>query len=148
VIRFEIPALYPLTIDKKPTRDLIERAMPTGTAIIAPSDAANPWYEARTIRNSIANRRRRHGRGISRPRHTARSHGCHQSTDLRPGSGKQVGVVADKLTNLQFARISPQGDRVVMQIDSGINDVWVLDLARGVRTRLTFGPNSNMFPLW
>jgi hypothetical protein len=35
-----------------------------------------------------------------------------------------------------------------MQIDSGINDVWVLDLARGVRTRLTFGPNSNMFPLW
>jgi eukaryotic-like serine/threonine-protein kinase len=63
-------------------------------------------------------------------------------------SGKQVGVVADKLANLQFARISPQGDRVAIQIDTGINDVWVLDLARGVRTRLTFGPNSNMFPLW
>jgi eukaryotic-like serine/threonine-protein kinase len=63
-------------------------------------------------------------------------------------SGKQVGIVADKLANLQFARISPQGDRVAMQIDNGINDVWVVDLVRGVRTRLTFGPNSNLFPLW
>jgi serine/threonine protein kinase len=63
-------------------------------------------------------------------------------------NGKQVGTVADKLTNLQTARISPQGDRVALQIDTGENDVWVLDLARGVRTRLTFGPVSNAFPVW
>jgi Tol biopolymer transport system component len=63
-------------------------------------------------------------------------------------NGKQIGTVADKLTNLQTARISPQGDRIALQIDVGMNDIWVLDLARGVRTRLTFGPVSNTFPVW
>jgi eukaryotic-like serine/threonine-protein kinase len=63
-------------------------------------------------------------------------------------SGKQVGTVAEKLTNLQVARISPQGDRIALQIDSGENDIWVLDLARGVRTRLTFGPVANTSPVW
>ncbi|MGC1448932.1 MAG: protein kinase [Candidatus Sulfotelmatobacter sp.] len=63
-------------------------------------------------------------------------------------NGKQIGTVADKLTNLQTARISPQGDRIALQIDTGMNDIWVLDLARNVRTRLTFGPVSNTFPVW
>ena len=63
-------------------------------------------------------------------------------------NGKQIGTVADKLTNLQTAVLSPQGDRVALQIDTGMNDVWVLDLARGVRTRLTFGPVANTFPVW
>jgi Tol biopolymer transport system component len=63
-------------------------------------------------------------------------------------TGKQIGTVADKLTNLQTARISPQGDRIAMQIDTGMNDIWVLDLARNVRTRLTFGPVSNTYPVW
>jgi serine/threonine protein kinase/Tol biopolymer transport system component len=63
-------------------------------------------------------------------------------------NGKQIGTVADKLTNLQTARLSPQGDRIALQIDTGMNDIWVLDLARGVRTRLTFGPVSNTYPVW
>jgi serine/threonine protein kinase/Tol biopolymer transport system component len=63
-------------------------------------------------------------------------------------SGKQITTVADKLTNLLLARISPQGDRIAMQIDTGVNDIWVLDVARGTRTRLTFGPVSNAFPVW
>jgi serine/threonine protein kinase/Tol biopolymer transport system component len=62
--------------------------------------------------------------------------------------GNQIGVAADKFTSLRYAQVSPQGDRVVLQIDSGTNDVWVLDPARGVRTRLTFGPVSNNFPIW
>jgi serine/threonine protein kinase len=61
---------------------------------------------------------------------------------------KQVATIANKLTNLQDARLSPQGDRVALQIDMGANDIWVLDLARGVRTRLTFGPVSNSNPVW
>jgi Tol biopolymer transport system component len=61
---------------------------------------------------------------------------------------KQLSSIADKLTNLQIARLSPQGDRIAMQIDTGVNDIWILDLARGVRTRLTFGPVANMFPEW
>jgi len=63
-------------------------------------------------------------------------------------SGKQVSVAADNLQDLQFARLSPQGDRVALTIDSGVNDIWSLDLARGVRTRLTFGPTGNTFPVW
>ncbi len=62
--------------------------------------------------------------------------------------GKQLSVVADKLTNLQSAVLSPRGDRVVIGIDTGENDLWVLDLARGVRTRLTFGPIANAHPVW
>ncbi len=62
--------------------------------------------------------------------------------------GKQTGIVADKLENLQSAVISPQGDRIAMGIDIGENDIWVLDLARGVRTRLTFGPIANAYPVW
>ncbi|MGA8270082.1 MAG: protein kinase [Candidatus Sulfotelmatobacter sp.] len=62
--------------------------------------------------------------------------------------GNQLTPVADKLTNLQGARLSPQGDRIALQIDTGVNDIWVLDVARGVRTRLTFGPVSNDFPVW
>ncbi len=62
--------------------------------------------------------------------------------------GKQAGAVATKLTNLQYARLSPQGERVALQIDTGVNDIWVLDLARGVRTRLTFGPVANTSPVW
>ena len=61
---------------------------------------------------------------------------------------KPVGTVADKLTNLQTAVLSPQGDRIAMTIDTGQPEIWVLDVARGVRTRLTFGPISNSFPVW
>jgi Tol biopolymer transport system component len=61
---------------------------------------------------------------------------------------KQISTIADKLTDLQVAVISPQGDRVAMQINAGATDIWVLDLARGVRTRLTFGPVANTVPIW
>ena len=64
-------------------------------------------------------------------------------------SGKQLGTtVVDNVTNLIGVRISPQADRVVLQIDNGITDLWVFDLARATRTRLTFGPVSNAFPVW
>jgi eukaryotic-like serine/threonine-protein kinase len=64
-------------------------------------------------------------------------------------NGKQMGTVADNLTNLTRASMSPQGDRIALQVAPlGVFDIWVLDLARGVRTRLTFGPVSNTFPVW
>jgi Tol biopolymer transport system component len=63
-------------------------------------------------------------------------------------NGKQIGAAADKLTNLQTARVSPQGDRIALGIDLGMNDIWVLDGARGVKTRLTFGPVQNNTPVW
>jgi len=63
-------------------------------------------------------------------------------------TGKELSVAADNLQNLNFARLSPQGDRVALTLDTGVNDIWSLDLARGVSTRLTFGPTGNTFPVW
>ena len=63
-------------------------------------------------------------------------------------SGKLSGMVADKLANLQSFALSPQGDRIALDLDTGQSDIWVLDLQRGVRTRLTFGPTLNAYPIW
>jgi len=63
-------------------------------------------------------------------------------------TGKKISTIADKFSNLLGARVSPQGDRVALQIDVGVNDIWVLDLARGIKTRLTFGPVANTNPVW
>ena len=62
--------------------------------------------------------------------------------------GKQITTIAENLPNLQRSTLSPQGDRVALEIDDGQADIWVLDLARGVRTRLTFGPIANQSPVW
>ncbi len=61
---------------------------------------------------------------------------------------KQITTLADKIANIYGAVVAPQGDRIALQIDMGENDIWVLDLARGVRTRLTFGPIANTDPVW
>jgi eukaryotic-like serine/threonine-protein kinase len=65
-------------------------------------------------------------------------------------NGKQVGIVVDKLSNVQTARLSPQADRVALEIDNGAgaHDVWIYDVARKVQTRLTFGPLQNGWPAW
>ena len=63
-------------------------------------------------------------------------------------TGKQIGNVADTFPNLGLARLSPEGNRVALQMDNAQADIWVLDLGRGVRTRLTFGPVSNQSPVW
>jgi eukaryotic-like serine/threonine-protein kinase len=65
-------------------------------------------------------------------------------------NGRQLGVVADKLTNLQTAKLSPRADRIALEIDNGAgaHDIWVFDIARAVQTRLTFGPVENDAPVW
>jgi len=64
-------------------------------------------------------------------------------------NGKDAGVAADNLTQV-IARLSPRGDLAALQTESGAGaaDIFVLDLARGVRTRLTFGPVANTTPRW
>jgi eukaryotic-like serine/threonine-protein kinase len=65
-------------------------------------------------------------------------------------SGKDAGVAADNIEGSPVLRLSPKGDRLALQMESGTGtaDIYVLDLARGVRTRLTFGPVSNVLPRW
>ncbi len=50
-----------------------------------------------------------------------------------------------------FPRLSPDGTRVAVAIQetTGENtDLWVLDLARGSRTRITRGGNNRFYPIW
>ncbi len=52
-----------------------------------------------------------------------------------------------------YPRFSPDGQRVAVAIaavpeNSADADVWVLEVERGARTRLTFGGNNRFFPTW
>ena len=60
----------------------------------------------------------------------------------------KLSMIAEGLPEVNDFSLSPQGDRVALQMNNGVSDVWVLDLARGTRTRLTFGPIYNNAPRW
>jgi Tol biopolymer transport system component len=65
-------------------------------------------------------------------------------------AGKQTDVFGEPAVQLG-ARISPDGSRISVGVyDSGsqTTQIWVGDIARGVRTRLTSGPGSNTGPVW
>jgi Tol biopolymer transport system component len=47
----------------------------------------------------------------------------------------------DAYTDVQ---ISPDGKKVFFAIESPENDIWTYDLARGIKTRLTFGASTSV----
>jgi dipeptidyl aminopeptidase/acylaminoacyl peptidase len=52
-------------------------------------------------------------------------------------------------TNLRWVALSPDGTQAAWSaIEQGNRDIWTADLARGVRTRLTFAPEADAFPVW
>jgi Tol biopolymer transport system component len=68
--------------------------------------------------------------------------------------GKRLGVVGEPGFYGDVA-LSPDGSRVA--VTTGLNnsssratdtDVWVYDVARGARTRVTFDPTVERFPVW
>ncbi len=65
-------------------------------------------------------------------------------------NGKQIATAVKKAANLLFFKLSPQADRIALEIDNGTgaHDIWVYDVAREVQTRLTFGPVENDAPIW
>jgi len=64
-------------------------------------------------------------------------------------SGKDMQVVADNVL-WATARLSPQGDRAATSMinASSSEAIFVLDLARGIRTRISFGPVTDEWPIW
>lgn len=67
-----------------------------------------------------------------------------------PQTGKLLGTVGEP-GPIADLRISPDGSRVAYRrdsLDSKESDIWVLDLARGSSTRLTFGQSSFTSPVW
>ncbi len=63
--------------------------------------------------------------------------------------GKRSGDVAPE-DSYGSMRLSPDEKRVALgRLDSaGLDDSWVLDLARGVFTRFTFDPKRDTAPIW
>ena len=65
-------------------------------------------------------------------------------------SGRRVGVVGEVLEWYQPS-LSPDGKKLAVGIEDERADqgnIWILDLAKGTRTRLTFGPASAWNPIW
>jgi eukaryotic-like serine/threonine-protein kinase len=64
--------------------------------------------------------------------------------------GKLVGSVAQP-DHYLWPALSPDGKRLAVAIFSGVQgtaDLWIFNLADGIRTRLTFGPGFQRFPVW
>jgi len=64
--------------------------------------------------------------------------------------GKEVGVISEA-DAYAGVRISPDGKRIAYYVDSSGYDIWSYDLARRVKTALTFGSGSaqgNLYPVW
>ena len=65
-------------------------------------------------------------------------------------TGKQVGTVGDPAT-YTAPRLSPDGKKLAVTIGDparATTDIWVYDLERGGKTRLTFDPSLNSQPVW
>jgi Tol biopolymer transport system component len=65
-------------------------------------------------------------------------------------TGKSVGTVGD-VTLVGSVALSPDEKRAALTLTTGTppnRDVWVVDLARGVNTRLTFEPPDDVSAVW
>jgi hypothetical protein len=63
--------------------------------------------------------------------------------------GRDRGTLGESGTYTYPFRISPDGRRVAAAVDAtGKNDLWLLDVERGVTTRFTSSAQSNTYPIW
>ena len=64
-------------------------------------------------------------------------------------SGKQGESVLPETADYYQPMLSPDASKLVFALENnGIGDIWVLDLARHTKTRITFGPQYSSWPLW
>ena len=65
-------------------------------------------------------------------------------------SGMQLGVLGDE-ADYDDVQLSPDETRVGVTMSdqtTGTTDLWLFDVARGVRTRFTFDPAVDRWPVW
>ncbi len=65
-------------------------------------------------------------------------------------SGKRIGLIGDRAEYLQ-PRMSFDGKRVAVDVynfQSHNIDIWIHDLERNSRTRFTFAPSYEQYPIW
>jgi eukaryotic-like serine/threonine-protein kinase len=63
-------------------------------------------------------------------------------------SGKPINPVGERAFFKGSGRISPDGKRLAVAMGDPEADIWIFDLARGTRTRLTFGGGTHLMPSW
>lgn len=66
-------------------------------------------------------------------------------------SGKPDGRIAGPQDIYLYPRFSPDGKRLAISIERpeiSLDDVWIIDVQRGMRTRVTFGNGDSTHPVW
>ncbi len=64
-------------------------------------------------------------------------------------SGKQGEPVLPETADYYWPKLSPDASKLAFGLETnGIADIWVLDVARHTKTRLTFGPLYSDYPVW
>ena len=64
--------------------------------------------------------------------------------------GKSAGVLAQQ-ERYYFPALSPDNNQLAVSLyngTEGVSDIWILDLKRGTKSRLTFGPGNQVGPVW
>jgi eukaryotic-like serine/threonine-protein kinase len=134
------------------------------------------WFATRPLPDHRVNRQRRDGRGLPRQGDPApiaeevdsfagANYGLFSVCDTgtlvyRTGAaarfaltwvderGNSAGTLSD-LGEYANATVSPDSTRVAVAVGQpGLRDIWILDVARGTSTRLTFDPANDDFPVW
>jgi hypothetical protein len=65
-------------------------------------------------------------------------------------SGRQIALLGDQADYAEVA-LSPDGQRAAVSLIDparGARDLWIYDVARGLRTRLTSDPADEISPIW
>ena len=70
-----------------------------------------------------------------------------QSLVWRDREGKELGVLGDE-ANYWDVRVSPQGDLAMVTIGAPRGDVWIYEVSRNLRTRLTFSNEDDVAGTW
>ncbi len=67
----------------------------------------------------------------------------------RDRSGKKLGVIGRPQVRIQSPALSPDGSRVAVRgFENNNSDVWVHDVERPIKTRLTFAAETDAWPVW
>ena len=63
--------------------------------------------------------------------------------------GDIKGTIGQRQPDIQFVSLSPDGTRAAVSAYEGENwDIWIHDIARGTKTRLTFDKGPDFAPMW
>jgi dipeptidyl aminopeptidase/acylaminoacyl peptidase len=70
--------------------------------------------------------------------------------EWRDRAGEEGGAVGDEAP-YRTAKLSPDGTLAIAEVideTTGTQDLWVFDMERGLRTRFTFDPAADIWPVW